>query len=125
MDNPTKPQQSTPATQSAPQSPEAPAPTISAPSKEHMSVGAVVAVAVLVALGLITIGFFAYNAQDELTPAQQDSSQTETTDILDTTSPVDEATIDTEVEQIDQTVEDLDNGSDFNESDLSEASLGY
>lgn len=125
MDNPTKPQHSASPAQVTPQPSEMPAPTVAAPSKGPMNVGAVVAVAVLVALSLITIGFFAYNAQDEATSTQEDSSQTETTDILDTTSPVDEATIDTEVEQIDQTVEDLDNGSDFNESDLSEANLGF
>jgi hypothetical protein len=112
-----------PNSESQPANPEPNSPTPDDETDSKAHVGRVVLVAVLLATVLIGVGFFAYNAKDE--PPAEPTRQTQSAEEIDTTSPVDEGAVDEETQQIDQTVEDLDNAADFNEQELSEASLGY
>lgn len=93
--------------------------------RDTVSFGIVVSVSVVVALLLITIGFFAYRGVTPQSDSPDSSAQqTDEDESLDRTSPVDEQAVDTELEQIEAEVETLDNSSDFNDSELSDEALG-
>jgi cytoskeletal protein RodZ len=78
-----------------------------------------IAVAVLIAAGLLTLGFLTYNAKDEPKPADQPQQEQE----FDNTSPVDEQSVDAADQEIDQTLQELDNDADFNEKQLDQKNL--
>ena len=87
----------------------------------YIGVGWVVFVAIIVAAGLVALSFSVYDAKDEPKPLPQSNGSVET---LDRSSPLDQATLDEEEGQIDQTIQDLDNNSDFSEAELSDETLG-
>lgn len=91
------------------------------PVKAKASIVLPVMVAVLIAAGLVGIGFIAYNAKDAPKPTPEQQTGVET---LDHTSPVDETAVDNETAEIDKLEQDLDNGSDFGDDNINDESLG-
>ena len=96
--------------------------TTEVPKTGRTGVGLVVVAAVVIAAGLVALGFYIYDAKDEPRPTP-DTGQA-SFETLDRSSPLDEQVLSEEESQIDQTVQDLDNSSDFNEDELSDTSLG-
>lgn len=124
MDDPTRTDTNVPdpiPPSSKPVSP--PADGASQSKKDSKSFTIVVGAAVVIALVLMGIGYFAYRGttQEIVKPVVVDQK---TESSLDRSSPVDEQVVDSELQQIDEQVEDLDNQTDFNETELSDSELG-
>lgn len=88
--------------------------------KPKSSIIRAVLVAVVIAIILIGLGFVTYNAKNEPKPIPEGATSTE----ADSTTPVDEQTIDDQSEEIDQTMQDLNNDTDFDQSELDDQNLG-
>lgn len=97
-------------------------PDVIVPKGRMSGVGLVVAVAVIIAAGLVALGFYVYDAKDQ--PKPPTDEQQAAGETLDRSSPLDGATLGEEEKRVDQTIQDLDNNSDFNDEDLSDESLG-
>lgn len=86
----------------------------------------VVIVSILIAMGLIALGLFAYNAaedtNDEAVPTETQSVEEEQP-VGDPAEELTPQAIDEEVQQIDEDLNELDE-SDFDENTLSDEELG-
>lgn len=99
----------------------------SGPNKKRtIPFGLVVLLAVVISAALVLIGYLAYQGNEPVEQNVVETAHDEHDDdnAADTTSEVDESTIDKEIEQIESEIESLDNTSDFNQNDLSEESIG-
>lgn len=77
---------------------------------------AAILVAVLVSAGLVVLTVFAYNKQKQAdAPATEPVAETET---------VDDQTVQDASDSIDETLGELDDSADFNETDTSDEALG-
>ena len=98
---------------------------VSHKDKSSANMTIAIVLAILVALVLIGLGFAAYQADEEPEAAptsQPESINTDGTDGLDTTSPVDATDIEAELNQIDESLDMIDD-SELSDDGLSDETL--
>jgi uncharacterized protein HemX len=125
MDDITKSETPVPDAVPASSNPATP-PTVTASNRKSLPFGVVVGAAVAIAILLVSIGYITYRGSNKkaIPLTSNQNSQQSTTETLDRSSEVDEQTVDSELEKIDDEVEDLNNTADFDESSLSDEELG-
>lgn len=99
-------------------------PTSTAARKLKMNTTVVIFASILIALGLVSVGFLTYNSAEDA-PSKIKFSPSDSAQEFDNSSPPTEEGLDNESKEIDATINEFENSDDFNNSELSEENLGY
>lgn len=97
--------------------------TVGQPMKKYStSIVFVIVTAVIIAAGLLTLGFLAYNSKDK--PVKTETTTTQNNQNAEPSGAVTESELNQQSTEIDQTTKDLDNSKDFNQDNLSDQNVG-